>query len=83
MKNRLLPLFLLLCSVGWLHADYHPKPEEIWPLIVRSQVIVIGTLDVPLKRIKECLTMCVLRIDACTTIRSLLKGCVLKHPTGR
>lgn len=53
--NRLLTLFFLLCAPGWLHANYHPKPEETWPQVVRSQVIVIGTLNVPLERIKECL----------------------------
>jgi hypothetical protein len=56
MKNRLFTFLLFLCSLGWLHAEYHPKPGEIWPLVARSQVIVIGTLGVPLERIQECLS---------------------------
>ncbi|MEO8616327.1 MAG: hypothetical protein ABI600_14370 [Luteolibacter sp.] len=53
MKNLLFALFFLMCSVVSLHADFHPNAEDTWPLVARSQVIVIGTLDVPVERIRE------------------------------
>lgn len=56
MIRHAIAVFVLLYSMVWAKADYHPKPDETWPLVAKAEAIVTGTLEVPVDEIRKCLS---------------------------
>jgi hypothetical protein len=54
MIHRAAVFLFLLGATIRVCADYHPKPEETWPLVATAKVIVTGSLSVPVEEIRKC-----------------------------
>lgn len=56
MIRAILTSLFLLCQMTRAAAEYHPKPEDTWPLVAKAEVIVTGTLDAPVEQIRSSIS---------------------------
>ena len=51
-----LAIFSVLSATGCVTtAIYYPQPQELWPLVAESHLVVTGTLIVPVEQIRACI----------------------------
>ena len=54
--KKILALLLIVCCSGCASVTaYHPQSDALWPLVAQSDVIVTGTMAVPVDHIRSCL----------------------------
>ena len=78
--KRTATALLVVFVAGCASAAYHPGPEEVWPLVAKSSVILTGTLEMPVDRIRACLASnCHAYVDVTVTTGQVLKGHAPPH----
>ncbi len=55
MKTAFIWLAISLTTVIGADTAYQPSPDSIWPIVAESDIIVTGTLSVPVEKIQNCL----------------------------